>query len=57
MIKKIYFVAVAFSLLFHSNTYIDAVSHISIKKLFYFITAFSDKHYNIQISALLRNGA
>ena len=35
-IQKICFVAVAFSLWFPINTDIDAVSHISIQKVFYF---------------------
>ena len=51
--KKIYFITVALSLSFSSDTHIDAISAISTQKFILLQCCFSKKYYNIRISTLL----
>ena len=50
---KKYFITIALPLSFSSDTHIDAISGISIKKFILLQYCFSKKYYNIRISTLL----
>ena len=52
-LTKIYFITVALSLSFSSDTHIDAISGISTQKFILLQYCFSKKYYNIRISTLL----